>query len=149
MSSNDSILSWKDSPVRPNLNKRSDGSTRGRIWGTKFQEIYKGCRNKYITLNDNRCKHIPQEPKVKVRYARTQKTGREFFKEMQMEVSGKKNKKRKEIVLVYICTNIAWSPKSTQKSFLVGQKMSASLRLCEFTSCMRALENAAISDRPR
>lgn len=113
MSSNDSILSWKDSPVRPNLNKRSDGSTRGRIWGTKFQEIYKGCRNKYITLNDNRCKHIPEEPKVKVRYSRTQKTGREFFKEMQMEVSGKKNKKRKEIVLVYICTNIAWSPKST------------------------------------
>lgn len=39
--------------------KRLDGSMRGRIWGTKFQEIYTGCLNKYITLNDNRCKHIP------------------------------------------------------------------------------------------
>lgn len=38
------------------------------------------------------------------------KTGREFSEEMQMEVSGKKKKK---IVLAYICTNIAWSPKST------------------------------------
>lgn len=86
-------------------NKWLEGSMRGRIWGTKFQEIYKGCRNKYITLNDNRCKHIRKEPKVKVRYARTQNRLR-IFKEMQMEVSGK-------IFLVYICTNIAWSPKST------------------------------------
>lgn len=77
---------------------------KGRIWGTKCQEIYKGCRNKYITLNDNRCKHIPY-PEVKVRYARTQNRS-SIFKEMQMEDSGK-------IVFVYICTNIAWSPKST------------------------------------
>lgn len=94
---------------------------RGRIWGTKFQEIYKGCQNKYITLNDNRCKHIPQEPKVKVRYARTQKQVENF----QRNADGGFWKK---IVLVYICTNIAWSPKSTQKSFLVGQKMSASFK---------------------
>lgn len=40
--------------------KRLDGSMRSRIWGTKFQEIYKGCLNKYIALNDNRCKHISE-----------------------------------------------------------------------------------------
>lgn len=47
--------------IRQSNKKGSEGSTKGRIWGTKFQEIYiyKGCRNKYITLNDNRCKHIP------------------------------------------------------------------------------------------
>lgn len=100
---------------------------RGRIWGTKFQEIYKGCRNKYITLNDNRCKHIPQEPKVKD--TQELKTGREFSKKCRWRFL--KKKKKKKFVLVYICTNIAWSPKSTQKSFLVGQKMSASLRLRE------------------
>lgn len=45
--------------VRLHVIGRSGGSARGRIWGIKFQEIYMGCRNKYITLHDNCCKHIP------------------------------------------------------------------------------------------
>lgn len=49
-------------PNRPSdctFSGRSGGSARGRIWGIKFQEIYMGCRNKYRTLHDNCCKHIP------------------------------------------------------------------------------------------
>ena len=92
---------------------------RGRIWGTKFQEIYKGCRNKYITLNDNRCKHIPQEPKVKVRYARNSKTGREFLKEMQMEVSGKKKKKLSQSIYVQ---TLLGHPNLLRKAFQLVRK---------------------------
>lgn len=75
---------------------------RGRIWGTKFQEIYKGCRNKYITLNDNRCKHIPQEPKVKVRYARTQKQVENFQRNANGGFWKKKKEKKKNCLSLYM-----------------------------------------------
>lgn len=97
---------------------------RGRIWGTKFQEIeYKGCRNKYITLNDNRCKHIPQEPKVKVRYARTQNRLRKF----QRNANGgfwKTKKKRKERKLsqsIYVQTLLG-HPNLLRKAFQLVRK---------------------------
>lgn len=63
MSSNDGQLSWKRFPVEPQ--KKGRRSMRSRIWGTKFPEIYKGCLNKYIALNDNRCKHISESQILK------------------------------------------------------------------------------------